>query len=138
MGWRTRLEAEDHRMMDEVRLAEAYAKGFHHGTSGHLGYMTLARVAGMLDYAERQVREKGTMAAGLTPGASREATARWVAQQEALKVQPIVGQRYEEAAQSLADWKATNPSQMSDLEKEWREKGLPTATELPEDSEPSE
>jgi hypothetical protein len=120
-------------MMDEVRLAEAYAKQFHHGTSGHLGYMTLARVAGMLDYAERQAREKGTMAAGLTQVDSQAATVRWVEQQKALQPE---SQRYVEAKQSLADWAKENP--YPSWVKPEKEPGLPTATELPEDSEPSE
>lgn len=45
-NWRNEL---DERQLKEVRLAEHYAENYSHGTSGHLGYMTLAKLASLLD-----------------------------------------------------------------------------------------
>lgn len=47
--WATDL---DEREWNEVKLAQVYAQGFHHGTSGHLGYMVLAKLAEKLNERE--------------------------------------------------------------------------------------
>lgn len=45
-NWRDQL---DIRQRKEVELAQLYVGQYNHGTSGHLAYITLARLADLLD-----------------------------------------------------------------------------------------
>jgi hypothetical protein len=46
VDWRDDL---DEREVQEINLAMKYYGGFNHGTVGHLGYVTLAKLAHKLD-----------------------------------------------------------------------------------------
>lgn len=50
----TWMDKLDDRSRKEVELARLYAKDFHHGTAGHNGYMLIAKLAELLDEAEKE------------------------------------------------------------------------------------
>lgn len=52
------LNTLDECMRSEVLFACDYAQNYDHGTSGHLGYSTLAKLAEMLDMAMAQLGDK--------------------------------------------------------------------------------
>jgi hypothetical protein len=49
----------EHRQMQEIEFARVYATKFNHGTSGHMAYMIIAKLAGMLDDAEDDATANG-------------------------------------------------------------------------------
>lgn len=46
MAW---IDEFDERQQSEIAFARLYAADFHHGTSGHMGYMVMAKMADLLD-----------------------------------------------------------------------------------------